>query len=388
MRGAEARAMEAFRERFGGEPQWRARAPGRVNLIGEHTDYNEGFVLPFAIDRAVWVAARPRSDRQVHLIAADFGEEARFALEGLEPGSVRGWAAYPAGVAWALEGAGMRLPGLEAAFAGDVPIASGLSSSAAVEVAFAVTWAALGGYEVPRLELARLCQRAENEFVGVRCGIMDQMAALFGRRGCALLIDCRSLETRTVPIPEEAVILVADSGVRRALAASAYNERRAQCEEAVRRLRARYPGIRALRDVTPAQLEAARAELPERIYRRARHVVTENERVLQAVAALSRGDLQALGELLNASHESLRDDYEVSAPELDTLVEAARSVPGVYGARLTGAGFGGSILALVRREAVPAAGEAITRAYMDRFGRTPVWFVVTPDEGATVHREA
>lgn len=388
MRGAEARAVEAFRERFGGEPRWRARAPGRVNLIGEHTDYNEGFVLPFAIDRAVWVAARPRSDRQVHLIAADFGEEARFALDGLAPGGVRGWAAYPAGVAWALEGAGMRLPGLEAAFAGDVPIASGLSSSAAVEVAFAVTWAALGGHEVPRLELARLCQRAENEFVGVRCGIMDQMAALFGRRGCALLMDCRSLETRPVPIPEEAVILVADSGVRRALAASAYNERRAQCEEAVRRLRARYPGIRALRDVTPAQLEAARAELPEGIYRRARHVVTENERVMQAVAALARGDLQALGELLNASHESLRGDYEVSAPELDTLVEAARSVSGVYGARLTGAGFGGSILALVRREAVPAAGEAITRAYRDRFGRTPVWFVVTPDEGATVYREA
>ncbi|WP_376791245.1 galactokinase [Thermoflexus sp.] len=382
---AEGRAIHVFQERFGERPMLRARAPGRVNLIGEHTDYNEGFVLPIAIDRAIWVAARPRKDRRVRLVAADFEEEAEFSIDQLRPGMLRGWAAYPAGVAWALEEAGMRLPGLEAVIAGDVPIASGLSSSAALEVAFAVAWTALGGHERSRLELARLCQRAENEFVGVRCGIMDQMAALFGRRGCALLIDCRSLETRPVPIPEEAVIVVADSGVRRALAASAYNERRAQCEEAVARLRTRYPGIRALRDVTPAQLEEARMELPELIYRRARHVVTENERVLQAVVALERGDLQAFGALLYASHRSLRDDYEVSSPELDTLVEAAGSVAGVYGARLTGAGFGGSILAVVRREAAPAAGEAMTRAYLDRFGRQPALFVVRPDDGATVH---
>ncbi len=382
---AKARATRAFEERFGGMPAVRARAPGRVNLIGEHTDYNEGFVLPIAIDRAVWVVARPRPDRRVHLLAADFMEEAAFSLDELRPGGVRGWAAYPAGVAWALEEAGFRLPGLEGTVAGDVPIGSGLSSSAALEVAFAMAWMALGGDEVPRMELARLCQRAENEFVGVRCGIMDQMAALFGRRGHALLIDCRSLETRLVPLPAGAVVLVADSGVRRELAASAYNERRAQCEEAVRRLRERYPEIRALRDVSPAQLEAARGVLPELIYRRARHVVTENERVLHAVAALERGDLSAFGELLNASHESLQRDYEVSIPELDVLVEAARSVPGVYGARLTGAGFGGSILAVVRREAVPAASEAIAHRYEARFGRRPARFAVTPDEGATAH---
>ncbi|GBD08462.1 Galactokinase [Candidatus Thermoflexus japonica] len=384
---AEARAVRGFQERFGELPRLRARAPGRVNLIGEHTDYNDGFVLPIAIDRAIWVAARPRRDRQVHLIAADFGEEAVFPLDGLQPGGLRGWAAYPAGVAWALEQAGFRLPGMDAVVAGDVPIGSGLSSSAALEVAFATAWAALGGHEVPRLELARLCQRAENEFVGVRCGIMDQMAALFGRRGHALLIDCRSLETRLIPIPKEMVVLVADSGVRRELAASEYNERRAQCEEAVRRLQGRYPGIRALRDVSRAQLEAARGELPDRIYRRARHVVTENERVLRAVEALVRGDLPAFGEQLNASHESLRDDYEVSAPELDTLVEAARSVPGVYGARLTGAGFGGSILTVVRREAVQAVSEALIRRYEARFGRRPTLFAVEPDEGATVHFE-
>ncbi|MCS6963276.1 galactokinase [Thermoflexus sp.] len=385
---AEARAIHVFRERFGEPPSLRARAPGRVNLIGEHTDYNDGFVLPIAIDRAVWVAARPRPDRQAYLIAADFGEEAGFSLDGLRPGSLRGWAAYPAGVAWALERSGVHLPGLDAVISGDVPIASGLSSSAALEVAFAVAWLTLSGREMPRLELARLCQRAENEFVGVRCGIMDQMAALFGRRGHALLIDCRSLETRLIAIPEEVVVLVADSGVRRELAASGYNERRAQCEEAVRRLQRRYPGIRALRDVSPAQLEEARAELPELIYRRARHVVTENDRVLAAVAALERRDLLAFGEGLNASHESLRLDYEVSAPELDTLVEAARSVPGVYGARLTGAGFGGSILAVVQREAVQAASEAMARLYEARFGRRPALFAVAPDEGATVHLHA
>ncbi len=385
MTHAETRAIRAFQERFGELPSLRARAPGRVNLIGEHTDYNEGFVLPIAINRAIWVVARPRRDRQARLIAADFGEEAGFSLDELRPGGLRGWAAYPAGVAWALERAGFRLPGLDAAVAGDVPIGSGLSSSAALEVAFAIAWVALGGHTVPRLELARLCQRAENEFVGVRCGIMDQMAALFSQRGHALLIDCRSLETRLIPIPEEVVVLVADSGVRRELAASGYNERRAQCEEAVRRLQGRYPGIRALRDLSPAQLEAAREELPELIYRRARHVVSENERVLQAVAALERGDLIAFGKLLNASHESLRLDYEVSAPELDALVEAARSVPGVYGARLTGAGFGGSILAVVQREAVPAASDVITHRYEDRFGRRPALFAVEPDEGATVH---
>lgn len=387
MTHAETRAIRAFQERFGDLPRLRARAPGRVNLIGEHTDYNDGFVLPMAIHRAIWVAARPRGDRRVHLIAADFGEEAVFSLDELHPGGVRGWAAYPAGVAWVLEQVGFRLPGVDGVVAGEVPIGSGLSSSAALEVAFAMAWVTLGGHEVPRLELARLCQRAENEFVGVRCGIMDQMAALFGRRGHALLIDCRFLETRLIPIPEEIVILVADSGVRRELAASEYNARRAQCEEAVRRLQGRYPGIRALRDVSRAQLEAARMELPDQIYRRARHVVSENERVLHAVAALERGDLPAFGEQLNASHESLRSDYEVSAPELDTLVEAARSVPGVYGARLTGAGFGGSILAVVRREAVQAAGEVIARHYEACFGRRPAMFAVEPDDGATIHFE-
>jgi len=386
MADAAARAIRAFQERFGGMPALWARSPGRVNLIGEHTDYNDGFVLPIAIQRAVWVAARPRPDRRIRLFAADFGEEAEGSLDGLSPGRIRGWAAYPAGVAWALEQAGLRLPGLDAAVAGDVPIGSGLSSSAALETAFAIAWIALLGREVPRLDLARWCQRAENEFVGVRCGIMDQMAALFGRRGHALWIDCRSLETRLIPIPAEMVVLVADSGVRRDLAASAYNERRSQCEEAVRRLRERYPDIRALRDVTPAQLEAARGELPEILYRRARHVVTENERVLQAVAALERGDLPAFGALLQASHQSLRDDYEVSAPELDTLVEAACAVPGVWGARLTGAGFGGSILAAVHREAVREAEAVITRRYEGRFGRKPALFVVEPDEGATVHR--
>ena len=388
MENAEERAWRAFQEAFEGRPVLRARAPGRVNLIGEHTDYNEGFVLPIAINRSVWVVARPRPDRRARLVAADFGESAEFSLDDLRPGSLSGWPAYPAGVAWALEEAGYQLPGLEAAVAGDVPIGSGLSSSAALEVAFAIVWIALGGYTVPPLELARRCQRAENGFVGVRCGIMDQMAALFGRRGHALRIDCRTLEVESVPFPAEAAVLVADSGVRRALAASAYNERRAQCEEAVRRLRARYPGLQALRDLTPDQLEAARPLLPDLLYRRARHVVTENERVQGAVAALARGDLEALGALLNASHESLRTDYEVSAPELDVLVEAARAVLGVCGARLTGAGFGGSVLALVRREAVAAAQEAMARAYTMRFRRAPTFFVVEPEEGATVTREA
>jgi galactokinase len=371
--------VATFAQRFGGQPRFVARAPGRVNLIGEHTDYNEGFVLPVAIDREILIAARRRDDREVRLYAQAFDEEVTFALDAIAPPSEATWSAYIAGVALYLQREGYPVPGLEAVISGNVPIAAGLSSSAALEVAAATAFEAAGEFAMDPVAKALLCQRVENEFVGVRCGIMDQFIATLGRKGHALLIDCRSLEHCPVPIPSDATILIADSGVRRGLVESAYNERRAQCEEAARRL-----GVSALRDVTPEELRAHLDELPPLVARRARHVVEENRRVLDAVVALERGDLETFGQLMDASHASLRDLYEVSSPELDALVEIARAVPGCYGSRLTGAGFGGCTVSLVAQEAVGAVREAIEEEYPRRTGREPRVYVTQAAEGAEV----
>lgn len=387
MRSAgEERAIGAFVDAFGHRPEVVARAPGRVNLIGEHTDYNDGFVLPVAIDRAVYVAASARADDRVTLVAADFGERVGFVLDRIERDPAHAWSNYPRGVAWVLQSRGLRLSGMDAAIHGDVPIGAGLSSSAALEVATAKAMQTLSGFILADVELALAAQEAENRFVGMQCGIMDQFISVLGRRDHALLIDCRSLEHRAVPMPAGYKVVVADTMRRRGLVDSEYNRRRAQCEEGVRLLRQRLGGIAALRDVTPAQLEEHREVLPEVIYRRCRHVVRENERVLEAVAALGASDAATFGRLMLQSHASLRDDYEVSSPELDFLVDAALDIGGAVGARMTGAGFGGCIVSLVRQGAVGPFAEELQRRYSEWSGVVPEIYVCGAEQGADAKR--
>lgn len=358
------------------------RAPGRVNLIGEHTDYNDGFVLPAAINRDVLLAMRPKGGRQVVLHSLDFNGESTFSLDEVGYDAEQPWSNYMRGVCYVLEEAGYHLRGAEVVFGGDVPIGSGLSSSAALEIATAVAFLTLAEYEVPGEEIARLCQRAENEFVGTRCGIMDQFISALGQRDHALLIDCRSLGYETIPLPAGVCMVIGDTGVRRGLVSSEYNTRREQCEQAVEILSSVLPSITALRDVTPEQLEAHQALLPEMVYHRARHVVTEDARVLQAVDAMKAGDLSRLGQLLNASHESLRDDYEVSCRELDCMVEIARQQPGVFGARMTGAGFGGCTVSLVAEEHAEAFAAAVAPAYQQATDLEPQIYITPATPGA------
>jgi len=374
---------QGFVEIFGEEPVAVVRAPGRVNLIGEHTDYNDGYVLPVAIDRSIWVAASPRQDRQVIIHALDFGESVAFSLDHIERDEARPWSNYQRGVACFLEERGFDLPGLNAVIIGDVPIGSGLSSSAAVEVSMAYAWQVLAGFELSSVELALLCQRAENEFVGMNCGIMDQFVAALGQRDHALLIDCRSLEYQPIPLPAQAVIVVADTTKRRGLVDSEYNIRRRECEEGVRILQRHLSGVRALRDVSVREFEEHKEQLPGKVRQRCRHVIYENERVLRSVASLRAGDLLAFGRLMNESHISLRDDYEVSCPELDIMVEAAWRVDGVYGSRMTGAGFGGCTVSLVAKEAVEDFRVEVAAAYEEATGIAPKIYVCRAEEGVS-----
>jgi len=370
-----------FAETFGGEPVAVVRAPGRVNLIGEHTDYNDGYVLPVAIDRSILVAATPRDDRQVVIHALDFGENATFSLDDIEHDQAQTWSNYQRGVAYFLEERGITLPGLNAVVAGDIPIGSGLSSSAAVEVSMAYTWQVLAGFELSRVELALLCQRAENEFVGMNCGIMDQFVSALGQRDHALLIDCRSLNYKLVPLPAEAAVVVADTMKRRGLVDSEYNTRRQECEEGVRILQRYLPEVQALRDVSTDQFGEYKGQLPEKVRQRCRHIIYENERVLRGVAALQAGDLDTFGRLMNESHASLRDDYEVSCLELDTMAEAAWKVEGVYGSRMTGAGFGGCTVSLVAEEAVEDFRARVAAAYEEATGIVPQIYVCRAEGG-------
>ena len=357
------------------------RAPGRVNLIGEHTDYNLGYVLPAAIDLEILIAFVPTTDRRVELVNDATGERASFDLDaiGLSAG---GLAAYVAGTAWALAGAGIPTRGFVGVLASTLPRASGLSSSAALELAAA--WAiAEDPAAIAPLDLARICQRAENLYVGVNCGLMDQFASACGVTGASMLLDCRSLDWQMVALPLASHTLVAiHTGSTRGLSSSQYNARRAQCEAAVAVLARDDPDIRSLRDVTPAMLSVVQARVDEATYRRCRHVVTENVRVRETVAALAEGDLAAVGALFAASHASLRDDYEVVSPELDALVEIAASVPGVAAARMTGAGFGGCTINLVEREAVSALRKRVLAVYPGRTGLTPRVYPVDAVAGA------
>ncbi len=369
-----AAACDALSERFGRAPEGVAEAPGRVNLLGEHLDYNEGLVLPAAIDRSVLVAYVTRPDTEVRLYSMDFGGESGFSLdEAIIRDEEQPWSNYLRGVFAAFRGEGFSGAGLDITVTGDVPISAGLSSSAAVEVAMAGVLRAAWRLDMDDERLALLCQRAENEFVGVQCGVMDQLASALGVEGCALLIDCRRMGREPVPLQLEEhglALLAVDSGVPRRLEASAYNERREECAEALRLLqpamRERSP--RALRDVTLDDLALHAGRLPPVLFRRARHVVTEQQRVTDGAAALRQGDHAMFGALMNGSHASLRDDFEVSCPELDRLVALARSLRGVLGTRLTGAGFGGCTVQLVRQEAIDAFAQEVVERYRNETG--------------------
>jgi galactokinase len=358
------------------------RAPGRVNLIGEHTDYNEGFVMPAAIDFSTWVQISPLEQRRLTIFSENFNEEVEVDLDDPKLSARGDWSDYPVGVAVELERAGHRLRGARLQIRGEVPIGSGLSSSAAIEVATACALVANSELKIDPRELAVLCQRAENEFVGARVGIMDQFVSLFGQAQKALLLDCRSLEFRLLPLPDNVRLIICNTMVKHALASSAYNERRAQCEAGVKHLAKFLPNVTALRDVTISELEAHASDLDDVVYRRCRHVITENARVLSAGDALEQGNLERFGELMAESHRSLRDDYEVSSDELDLMVEIAEKLEGVYGARMTGGGFGGCTVNLVADPHVDQFKARVSQEYESATSLKPEIYICMAANGA------
>lgn len=378
MTNIQQQVVEAFIERFAESPGLIIRAPGRVNIIGEHTDYNDGFVLPMAINRASWIALRPRIDRQIKLTALDMDQTAAFDLDDFNHDGP-GWLEYVKGIAFTLQEAGYSLKGWEGVMAGDVPIGAGLSSSAALELATARAFASISGLPWDPAEMAKLGQRAENEWVGMNCGIMDQMISASGLAGHALLIDCRSLETETVPLPPSTRIVVLDTATRRGLVDSAYNERRQQCEQA-----AAFFGVPALRDVDLQTFESRMQELDPLTRRRARHVITENQRTLQAAEAMKVEDAVTLGKLMDASHISMRDDFEISSNELNEMVAIAQDQPGCHGARMTGGGFAGCAVALVQWEAADQFAREVGSAYEAATGYHPQVYICEATDGAAV----
>jgi galactokinase len=370
-----------FRRKFGTEAAV-YRAPGRVNLIGEHTDYNDGLVLPAAIGFSCWVAVAPRDDRRIVCYSENFDQMIDAKLGELKPGAKNIWSNYPLGVAWALEHEGSALLGVNLYIAGDVPLGAGLSSSAAIEVATGYALLGTSGLPIDKTKLALLCQKAENEFVGSRCGIMDQFISCYGQADHALLLDCRSLEMRALPVPPDMALVICNTMVRHELGTTEYNTRRGECEEAVRILQKAVQGVRALRDLSVEQVEEFREMLPEAVYRRARHVVTENARVLATAEALERDEIARIGPLMADSHRSLREDYEVSCPELDTMVEIAVRQPGVHGARLTGGGFGGCTINLVEAAHATEFQERVATAYFEATGLHPDIYICEASQGA------
>ena len=377
-----AAALRARLEPSG--PVQLVRAPGRVNLIGEHTDYNAGFVLPVAIDREVWIEFEPWDRPEVELASVEFDETRSFAFDGLSPkaGAVRTWIDYVAGTAWAMREAGLGLRGFRGVLDSTIPVGSGLSSSAAVEMASSWALADPRATRPPAPAMAAIAQRAENGYVGVNCGIMDQFASAAGRAGHALLIDCRINEFTTAPLPAGLSIVVCDTGSPRRLDSSAYNTRRSECELGARLIAENEPGVQTLRDVDEGMLQRNLARLPEVVARRCEHIVRENERVIATVAALREGDFEALGRLFAACHASLRDLFEVSSPELDAMVEIATAVPGVVASRMTGGGFGGCTVSLVERGGEEALRERVLRDYPKRTGLPAQVYVVAAVDGA------
>jgi len=382
--------VKNFYEKFGSAPAYIARAPGRVNLLGEHVDYNDGFVLPAAIDRATYVAFSPVETGQTTLLAADFGETASFSLEtiagktGLDGSDLPEWTYYPAGVMWSLSEMGLETPAMNAVFSSDVPRGSGLSSSASVEMGFGVAWQRLGGWKISPMEMARYGQRAENKYVGVNCGIMDQFASACGETDHLLYLDCRSLQWRALPLSENVAIVVADTTIRRKLTSGEYNRRRDACEAAVRILQEVLPGITALRDVSVTDFNRLSSMLPEEVEKRARHIVEEIERTALAIPLLESGNFEHFGQLMNSCHVSLKDLYEVSCPELDVMVRVAQTLPGCYGARLTGAGFGGCTVNLVDRNQAEEFAGALSSEYEAECGLHPEIYICRASAGASL----
>jgi galactokinase len=368
---------DAFRDSYGGEPELISVAPGRVNLIGEHTDYNDGFVFPAAIDRGLYVAARV-TDGPTRLRSLQMGESGSFEAMSVEPGFSGDWGKYAAGMAWVLRDRGV-IPNVEAIVHSEVPIGSGVSSSAALELAFGMIYNSFAHLELSNKELAVLAQKDENQFVGVNSGIMDQMASAMGKEGCAMFLDTRTLDIVYAHIPNDLAIVLCDTKTPRALTTSAYNERRSQCEEAANVL-----GVKALRDASMQLLESRKSLMTEVVYRRARHVVSENERCRLFVGALEDNDTELMGKLMRASHESLRDDYEVSSRELNIMAEASWNQPECIGARMTGAGFGGACVALVERARVADFVISVNLDYEKSSGRRGEVMSCLPVEGARI----
>ena len=387
-----AAVVEAFKRQFGKEPEYVIRAPGRVNLIGEHTDYNDGFVFPVAIDREMIIAATPKADRKdlnVHVYSMDYDASDIFSLDKIAKSPAEPWSDYMRGMLSIWQACAFKVRAFEAVLSGNVPQGAGLSSSAAYEVAVGTLVNEMMATGISPKQLATLAQKAENRFIGVQCGIMDQFISAMGREDAALLIDCRTLASRAVPLrlkERGLAIVITHSGVKRGLVDSAYNDRRKECEEAVAILakKLKRPEMKALRDVTLAELKKQEKALGEVVFKRARHVVSENERVLEAVEALGRGDLKAMGKLMYESHDSLRDDFEVSCPELDTFVRLAKGFKDTIGARMTGAGFGGCTVALMPEAAVAAFEAAVLPAYEKETGLKPTLWVCKAAQGASV----
>ena len=380
-----AQIVDDFRKAFDGRiPHLVARAPGRINLIGEHTDYHDGFVLPAAINREVLVAASPRHDRALRVLATAYNERVTIALDALHPTGRNRWHDYIAGTAWALTNAGYELVGADVVIRSDVPIGAGLSSSAALEMAVARALCAIIEVSWDALPMAKLARKAENAFVGVGCGIMDQVASGAGVAGHALLLDCRSLAVDPIAIPAGLSIIVMDTGIRRSLGTTEYDTRRKACNGALDAARRRHPDVRTLRDVDPALLEAIRSELDVPAYRRVAHVVAENARPAQLAAAFAVGNYERAGDLVNASHTSLRDLYEVSSPELNFVTNLARRTSKCYGARMTGAGFGGSAIALVASEAAGAFAAEVSATYRAEGSAEGQFFTCHPADGASL----
>jgi galactokinase len=371
-----------FESRYGRKPRL-FQAPGRVNLIGEHTDYNEGFVLPVAINYATVVAGALRDDRVVRVCSLDVNEEFAFDLNGSALHRQGSWLNYVEGVARSLEVVGIRLKGADLLIQSDVPIGGGLSSSAALEISAGIALSSLCELKIDRIALAKAGQRAEHEYVGAKVGLMDQLTSAFGIRDSALLIDCRSYEINAIAMDTSSIaIVVCDTNVKHKLSASEYNTRRAECEQAVEILKAFLPGIKALRDVSVNEFQQYEQKVPEPINRRCRHVITENARTLAAAHALRKNRIEEMGELMFASHRSLKDDYEVSCRELDLLVELAANTDGVIGARMTGGGFGGCTVNFVRKNAVEQFRHIISRKYQQATDLAPTIYQVEPSDGA------
>jgi galactokinase len=374
--------VSAFRSRF--QPQTEPeiyRAPGRVNLIGEHTDYNLGFVFPIALQMASYAAVAPAGHKKLHIYSRDFDQDFEIGVEGLraaKPSSK--WSDYVVGVAQQLVSAGILLEGTDLYIASEVPLGSGLSSSAALEIATA--FALLGSRKMPPLEIAQLGQRAETQFVGMPCGIMDQYTSVFGRKGSAIQIDCRSLQHEYVTLPEEARIIAVNSMVKHELGTSAYRERVSECQAAVTAIQAFDKTVESLRDVSLTFFEQIQESIPPVPRRRARHVISDTQRVLEFAAAARARNIPEMGRLFIVSHRSMQYDYEISCEEIDFLVDTAIKIPGVYGSRMTGGGFGGCTVNLLVPDAIPEFRERLAEAYRKRFAKTPVFYDCEPAQGA------